>query len=376
MQVESRGLIFDATVQPAEHKANAFTSLCALQSGAILAGFQSGPIKHAPSSTIRLARSDDGGATWRTLPTKFASELGGVRGSLSSGDMVEVEPGKLLLFATWFDRSDPGKPLFDPVTQGVLHSKQLWALSTDDGASWGSWNILPTPGLTGCAATGPALKWSDGRIAHAFESYKEQGDPNPGRHGAWLAVSRDGGRTYPTMHLVAQDPEHKVYYWDQRLCTGRKPGEYYALFWTHDLERQQDLNVHFCKGSLDGSGERAEPRETTIVGQIASPLLLDDGRLTAFVVDRHRPGTLKLWISEDDGATWPEQKMLLVHEQDERALVSQGLQNVDFNQYWEDMAKWTYGHPSIIALPGGRILVAFYAGVPGTLSVHFARVKV
>src|SRR5436190_2306056 len=35
----------------------------------------------------------------------------------------------LLLFATWFDRSDPARPLYDPATEGILHSKQLFAVA-------------------------------------------------------------------------------------------------------------------------------------------------------------------------------------------------------------------------------------------------------
>ena len=33
------------------------------------------------------------------------------------------------MFATWFDRSEPERPLFDPVTQGILRSKLLLAVS-------------------------------------------------------------------------------------------------------------------------------------------------------------------------------------------------------------------------------------------------------
>src|SRR3990172_3113243 len=170
MIIEERGLIFDAIHRPAQERVNAFTSLCRLRSGTILAGFQSGPAKHATSSTIRICRSENDGRTWHDMGMPFDSPLEGVPGSLATGDMAEVAPGRLVLFSTWFDRSDPDRPLFDPVTQGILHSKQVWAESADEGASWGEWRVLPTPGLTGCAATGPVLQWPDGTMAFAFES--------------------------------------------------------------------------------------------------------------------------------------------------------------------------------------------------------------
>jgi hypothetical protein len=375
MQIIERGLIFDATNRPAHERINAFTSLCRMSNGTILCGFQSGPGKHDPASSARVCRSRDGGRTWTDLGSPFERSIGGVPGSLACGEMVEAEPGRLLLFTTWFDRSDPARPLFDAETQGILHSKQLWAESADEGQTWGPWHEVPTPGLAGCAATGPVLRWADGTLGLAFESFKEFDDPRPGTHAAWLALSRDGGRTFPQIKLVAQHPQHKLYYWDQRLCEGRQPGEYEALFWTHHLTEQRDLLVHYTAGSIHAADtNRKHPVETTIPGQIAAPLLLPDGRLLAFVVDRDRPGTMKLWSSRDHGVTWPAADCLTVHTHDERAALTQGQTNVDFNEYWDDMAKWTFGHPALRLLDDGCLLLAWYAGPPGTLSIHWARV--
>src|SRR3954462_13881110 len=116
MDVEARGLISDAAGRADEERRAYFPSLCPLRSGAILCGFQVGPAKHAPTSTIRLCRSRDGGSTWRELPFRFETEIGGIPGSRAAAELVEAEPGRLLLFTTWFDRSDPDRPLFDPET--------------------------------------------------------------------------------------------------------------------------------------------------------------------------------------------------------------------------------------------------------------------
>ncbi len=375
--IEGRGLIFDATLQPPAGRIACFTSLCMLRSGTILCGFQNGPGKHAATSTIRLCRSVDAGDTWESLPAVFETKIDGVPGSLGAAELVEAASGQLLLFATWFDRSDPDRPLFDPVTEGILKSKQLLTVSTDDGQTWSAWRELSTGDLKGCALTGPILQWSDGTISFPFESFKEYDDPQPGRHAAWLAVSRDLGQTFLQPLLVAQDSHNQVYYWDQRLCVGRRPGEFTALFWTHDLAAQRDLNVHLRHGVVDGDGHSAAPiRPTPISGQIAAPLRLDDGRLLAFVVDRGRPGTMTLWSSPDGGETWPTADRLVIYTHDERAAVTQGRDNVDFKQYWEDMGKWSFGHPAIRLLGDGRLLLAWYAGMPDCMSLHWARVQV
>jgi hypothetical protein len=401
MRVESRSIVYDAAAEEESGRVAFFDGVLQVASGTWLCGFTSGKTKHHHEGTIRLCRSGDGAVSWELLPWRFETRLDQAPGSLAGAELVEVDRGKLLLFTTWFDRTDPERPLFDPQTEGILRSRQLVAESRDEGRSWSTWRVVPTPGLTGTAITGPVLKWADGTIGFAIESFKEYDDPRPAKHGAWLVISRDGGRTFEPPHLIAADPQQQVYYWDQRLCVGREPGEYVGLFWTHDRGEKRDRRVHFVRGNIhEGSHETAaalaqkafktgktirelwreskqrQPTETTIPGQIAAPLLLADGRLLAFVVDRQRPGTLRLWVSRDGGQTWPEAESLVVHEHDEQARLSQGLENIDFAQYWEDMAKWSFGHPAIRPYDGQRVLVTYYAGPPGCLSIHSAIVRV
>lgn len=375
--IEERALIFDAASQPPAGRIAYFTSLCVLRSEVILCGCQNGPGKHAVTSTVRLSRSMDAGRTWELMSTRFETRINGVAGSLGAAELVEAAPGRLLLFATWFDRSDPERPLFDPVTEGILKSKQLLAVSTDDGLTWSDWRELATGDLKGCALTGPILQWSDGTIAFPFESFKEYDDPRPGQHAAWITVSRDLGESFSLPLLVAQHPQHSVYYWDQRLCTGLGNGEFSVLFWTHDLAARRDLNVHLRHGVLeDDSIQATSILATSMAGQIAAPLRLPDGRLLAFVVDRGQPGTMTLWCSTDDGTSWPPAERIIVYQHDERAALTQGSEQIDFKQYWEDMGKWSFGHPALRRLADGHLLLAWYAGSPDCMSLHGARIRV
>ena len=94
--------------------------------------------------------------------------------------------------------------------------------------------------------------------------------PAPGARGLLLG---------PTASVRLQIPVTSV-----SPCSGRTTAK-----------PKRDLNVHRLRASIHG-GVRELPAETTIPGQIAAPLLLlDDGRLLAFVVDRGRPGTMTLW---------------------------------------------------------------------------------
>ena len=380
LKVESKSTILNALALPAHERVAFFTSLCRLQSGNLLCGFQIGPRKHAATSTIGLCSSSDDGRTWERVTTHFETVLNGVPGELGTAELVEVAPGRLLLFSTWFDRSEPDRPLFDPVTEGILHSKQLMTVSSDDGRTWAPWRTLSTGDLRGCALTGPCLRWDAGRIAMAFESFKEFDDPEPGRHAAWMIISDDGGETFSEPLQVAQHPDHSVYYWDQRLTIGLRPGEWTALFWTHDLAGKTDLNVHLRHGRMsDGEPialQRGPLRCTSIPGQIAAPLWCYDGRLLAFVVDRNSPGTMTLWSSSDAGESWPAEERLVVHIHEEHAALTQGQQNIDFRLYWEDMAKWSFGHPAMCRIDDETVLLAWYAGSPDCMSLHSARVRI
>ncbi len=257
-----------------------------------------------------------------------------------------------------------------------MKSKQLLATSSDGGRTWSGWRELSTGTLAGCSLTGPVLRWSDGTIAVAFESFKEYDDPRPARHAAWLLVSRDRGESFLPPLLVAQHPEHDVYYWDQRLSAAAAPGEFTAMFWTHDLRAHRDLNVHLRHGAIRGEAIVLAPiLATPIPGQIAAPAQLTGDRLVAFVVDRGRPATMTLWTSADGGATWPASDRCVIYTHDERAALSQTGENVDFKQYWEDMGKWSFGHPAIRSLADGRLLVAWYAGAPDCMSLRWARLR-
>ncbi|MES1213247.1 MAG: sialidase family protein, partial [Singulisphaera sp.] len=143
-----------------------------------------------------------------------------------------------------------------------------------------------------------------------------------------------------------------------------------------ELAGKRDLDVHLRHGVVRGSSIDLTPlRATTISGQIGAPLQLPDGRLLAFVVDRGQPGTTTLWWSHDRGQSWPEENHCVVYVHDERAALSQGRENVDFKQYWEDMGKWSFGHPAIRLLGDGRVLLAWYAGTPDCMSLHWARLQ-
>jgi hypothetical protein len=377
LHVKERGLIYDSASRPAGEQIACCTSLLPIDSAIWLAGFQIGPEKHSSNSHIRICRSADNGSHWTPIDVHLDHFWEGVPGSLTLGEMVQVQPGRVMIAATWFDRSEPNRPLFDPVTEGILKSKQLIAFSSDKGETWTKWKEAPTPGLTGCAISGPILNWPDGRTAVSFESFKGYDDPRDIKPAAWLLPLANGNATFHEPVMVTTCPSGNVCYWDQRLCVGNEPGEFFGFYWTHDRVQKKDLTVHACRGTLsEGNILNFERWATSLPGQIAAPLVLPDGRLLAAVVDRRKPAEIRLWSSSDGGRTWPPEQSIVIYSHEEFANVTQGTENVDFKKYWEDFVKWSFGHPAMRLLDESHVLLAYYAGKPTCISGHWAKVAI
>ena len=150
-------------------------------------------------------------------------------------------------------------------------------------------------------------------------------------------------------------------------------GSLVAMLWTHDREVQQDLPMHITWGSPDAR-EWSAPRSTGLEGQIAAPLLLPGGRLFMAYVHRHLSAESARVISDDLGVSWNMDDELVFYEKEHGAAELGIGGRRDFGDYWLDMNIWTFGHPGVLLLPGGDVLVTYYAGDASGLSVHWVRI--
>ncbi len=371
-RIRKSGLIHDATAARPDERIAFVCGLYRASSESIFASCQLASAKSAPDSHLGLFRSRDHGLTWQRLPAQLPTSFQDIPGSIAGGELMEVAPDRLILVSTWYDRSDPERPLFDPVTEGLLKSKILKTFSDDDGETWSAWEEIPLHGLTGAAVSGGLLGWPDGSIGVGFESFKHYDEEVGNPHAAWILRSFDRGASFPELSQVASDPAGMISYWDQRLCATTEPGEYLGLFWTHDRNVKADLTVHGKLGRCGESIATNLPRPTGIEGQISGVTILADRSAIACVVNRNDPATISLWHSLDGGHTWPSESELTIYNHTEMAKLSQGASDIDFAQYWEDMGRWTFGHPAVLALSPGETLVTYYAGAPGVLNMHWA----
>jgi BNR repeat-like domain len=373
LALRDRGVVFDANAAPANCRSCAFTSTTRLTDGSLLVAFRIATGRDAPDGRLRIMRSRDDGRTWETLHEGLTASVDGIEGNLYSGYFTELAPGHLVGAFVWVDRSDPALSFVNPVTAGVLPMRNLVAESFDGGVSWSPFRLVDLAPHPGASCTGPIIRLPDGALGLPYERWKEYDDPGPGTHAAHLVYSRDNGRTWGARSTVATDPTTRLFFWDQRIAVHPETGQLVAMFWTHDRAAGRDLDNHLAWGCVEGTTWSA-PTPTGLPGQHCEPIAAGGDRLVALYVHRQDPPSLRAVLSDDFGRTWRRDGELVFY--DSRAGTESGVQIEPraFEDFWQDMMAWRFGHPRGVLLRDGDLFVAFYAGDERATSVHWARI--
>ena len=373
MDVIDEGFIWCADDVAGPRRTCSGISLVRAADGRVLSSFRVGSTKDSADGNCVVAESGDQGRTWQVICEGFEATHGGVAGEMRSAELLQPRPGVLSAFLGFFERPRGDESLYDAETDSLLPSRLLLARSDDGGRTWVDYRTVDARPHTGTSVCGPVARLGNGEFLLALESHEHREGSNRAVHSALTIRALDGEKLGPIV-TVAEDPEHRVFYWDQRLAVSPADGRPVGMFWTYDREREVDQPIHIAWA--DPQGEHWEtPRSTGIVGQIAAPIPLADGRLLAFYVLREPPGQMRLIASDDGGVTWDAEGALVVYSKGApREAGSDG--ESDFGQYWDDMFAWTFGHPAAVILDPTTLLLGYYAGADVThLSARWAMVK-
>jgi hypothetical protein len=372
MRLAAHGTVYQP--EAGSPRASAFFATCtATPGGRWVVGLRVAPRKSDTyPQQVALTWSDDQGASWSPLATPFtAPAWQGQPGDFRALCPQACGADHLVASLYWVDASEPRRPFFNEQTEGLLPSRIMLSESHDAGASWTTprWVdtgpfTLPTP------ITGPPLRLADGRWAVQFEVQKAYDSAEPWHHQAVLLYSADGGRTWPAHSIVAADPAGRIFYWDQRprVLPG---GDLLDLFWTFDRQTAAYLPIHARRSAPDGH-TWGPLWSTGVPGQPAPIAWFPDGRLVMVYVDREGPPAIRARTSRDGGRTWPADTLLtLADSARPQARDKQTMQDA-----WAEMAKFSLGLPDTALLPGGDVLVTWYAG-PQTdhTAIHWARLS-
>ena len=376
MHIVASGYIYDGHAAPIHQRSCAFTTVFLTLDGTIIVSGRWGSERDSLDGHACIFASTDYGESWEMrYDGSGQGDWDGRAGEIKGLTGVELVSGELTATSLWVDRSNPALPFINPETQGLLPMRILHTTSTDGGRSWGVPRQMDTTPHTAASPCSSAIiRLPDDGLAQPYEHWKTYDDPAPGRPGARLRFSYDGGATWPDYATVAEHPDHALAYWDQRIALHPDTAQLVAMFWTHDFNAGVDLDVHIAWGSADGRTWSA-PQGTNLPGQHCQPLSLGGDRLLATYTHRRSPPGIAVSISDDFGRTWDRSQDVMVY--DSTAGTESGASGARSQaDLWRDMELWRFGHPRAVRLPNGEVLVVFAAGDDVVKSARWARVVV
>jgi hypothetical protein len=374
MTMPNTGGIVFAFEEGTDRQSCAFPGICVTGDGRWLCSFRAAPRKSAMAGQhVALTWSDDDGRTWRDPVRPFPPpSVDGKPGSLRTGYITEREDGSFVAVLCWVDGSDPALPFLNEETEGLLDTRIFASRSHDRGETWSTVKPIPTDAFpVPTPITGPLLLLGNGDLACQFELNKHYDDPAPWRHKSVLMFSPDYGRTWPDHSVASDDPDGRVFFWDQRPAV-LPDGRILDFFWTYDTQRAEYLNIH-ARESRDDGQSWSPMRDTGVPGQPAAPVMLRNGDIAMVYVDRTRAPVISMRTSADGGLTWPPSTELAIYQSVDR---SQNVDKRDMNDAWSEMSKFSIGLPATATLPNGDVLVVFYAGDDADrTSIRWAQVQ-
>ena len=378
MRIVERGDAIDPRTLPGPRRSHFFPSLCRLSSGRTLLAARRGTDKVSADATCVVAESGDGGRTWALICDSLPRRVAGVEGEIRACELLELDDGRLLAYLTWIDRSGDTVLGDDDPVRAKAPRRLAVTASADGGRRWCDPALLDAGAAGFPVLSGAPQHLPNGMYLVPFESQEPAAGGRPPRHVAGAILTGDG-RTTSRIVTVARDPRQRTFYYDQRLGTTADGRTLVAGLWTYDRVAERDLTVHLARAGAD-SLDWSQPQDTGLVGQIATPVGLADGRLLLFYVRRTHPHGLRLIASPDGGRSWDADGELVVHALDGGAQAAApddgGAEAGGYRRLWRDMAIWTYGHPSAVRNDDGTVLLAYYAGDDErTLGVRWALVE-
>lgn len=344
-----------------------------LPSGRWLASFKASETKaDCDFMHAVMTWSDDEGKSWITPfePVKLPA-INNVPGQSRTLYFMPLGERRVLMLSNWVDSSDLSQPYYNAETESLKDTRIFFSFSEDEGETWSDPELMDTnPVKDPVPLTGSPFRLADGTIVCQFEINKRVGDTTKWIHKSALIFSYDNGKTWGDVSMVTGVPD--MYYWDQRpnvLADGKTIIDF---FWTLDGKKNQYQNIH-ARESLDGGKTWGEIWDTGIYGQPGQPVDLGDGRLATIDIDRTEKPVITIRTSHDRGRTY-NNAMIVYDSNDSK---NQDSCNISMNDAWDEMARFSVGHPTLLILGPGDILAYYYAGDHSdSTSIEFVRISV
>lgn len=339
-----------------DERESAFPQAVQLPDGDILCSFGVGGGQFVHGGTDWV-RSTDGGVTWRlegTLlpPTSEPPSANFLKLSLS--------PDGKTIYAY-------GTRYWGPIDDkfGERRGEALFCVSSDNGHSWSSPQVIPMPDVP-LEVSHSMLALRSGRLlapTGLLVSKERLGEE------VIVAVSEDGGRTWPAHRSVFKDPAGKFGFWEQKLVEFA-PNQLMAVAWTITLGDYHDQPDSFAI-SRDGGWTWGPFQSTGIRGQTMTPLPLGEDRLLVLYNRRYgQQGIVAVLATFTDTAWTVHHEQLLYDARALRDGPASGNTGVD------ELASFQFGFPTAIRLQDGTFLETHWCVEQGVSGIRWTKFRI
>lgn len=339
-----------------DERDSAFPQAVQLPGGDVLCSFSVGGGQFVHGGTD-WARSRDGGSTWQ------------LEGQLLPPTMDPPSANFLKL-----SLSADGKTIYAYGTRywgsvdekfGERRGEALYCISTDNGHTWSAPRTIPMPDcpLEVSHSIRPLMS---GRLLAPTGTLAQKD-----RLGeeVLVAVSDDGGETWPSHRTVFKDPAGRLGFWEQKLVEFA-PNQLLAVAWTVTLGDYQDQPDSFAI-SRDGGWTWGPIQSTGIRGQTMTPLPLGGDRLLVLYNRRYgAQGIVAVLVSFTDTAWSVHHEQLLYDARAFRDGPSAGATGVD------ELASFQFGFPTAIRLHDDTYLATHWCVEQGICGIRWTKFRI
>lgn len=339
-----------------------------------IATYQRGDGMYAANANLALARSHDGGVTWRHEGFLHDKSMDDRPYSYHDGFLSQMSDGGLVVFAFRADRSNPQQPMFSP-SGGLIANQPVLFCSPDGGHTWSEPQPVQLP--TGLVAT-PAstlVELADGRWLATFDQWRDFDDGRPYQPRMLACTSADRGRTWRDLMVLADGAEIGKGFWHGktiRLVDGRL----FTLYWAADMTQPDrgpvSLPIHYAISDPAGLNW-SMPQPTTLPGQTNWPAQLPDGTLAAIYTRREgsEPG-FYVALSPDGGQSWDLARQIQLW--DATGWTQIGISAPDTYPRSHDTI--AFGAPTLMTTREGGLYASWWCTYASITHVRWARLRV